>query len=150
MKNLEGLLAELESTISQQSILNKSVSEVSVGWHLEHILLSLNGIISRLKRSNPEEFKGAFKMSRFIVFTTGIIPRGRAKAPETVVPKAFDTESLTAHIAIAKERIKQLDDMNPNFFMEHPFFGHLRKADTIKFLRIHTNHHLKIINDILK
>lgn len=150
MKNLESLLAELESKISQQSALNEAVSKAPVGWHIEHILLVINGIISRLKRSNPAEFKGAFNMSRFIVFTTGIIPRGRAKAPETVVPKPFDTESLAAHIAIAKERIKQLDDMNPNFFMEHPFFGHLRKEDTIKFLRIHTNHHLKIINDILK
>ena len=150
MKNLENLLAEIESKISQQSVLNKSVSEASVGWHVEHILLVINGIISRLKRSNPAEFKGAFKMSRFIVFTTGIIPRGRAKSPESVVPKPFDTESLIAHIAIAKERIKQLDEMNPNFFMEHPFFGHLKKEDTIKFLRIHTNHHLKIINDILK
>ena len=150
MKNLESLLAEIESKISQQSALNKSVSEGSVGWHIEHILLVINGIISRLKRSNPEEFKGAFNMKRLIVFTTGIIPRGKAKAPESVVPKTFDTESLTAHIAIAKERIKQLDDMNPHFFMEHPVFGHLKKEDTVKFLRIHTNHHLKIINDILK
>jgi len=35
-------------------------------------------------------------------------------------------------------------------FFTHPFFGDLKKKETISFLSIHTEHHLKIIREMLR
>ena len=37
-----------------------------------------------------------------------------------------------------------------NAYFRHLIFGNLNKKRTIRFLQIHTAHHLKIIQDILK
>jgi hypothetical protein len=79
------------------------------------------------------------------------IPRGRAKAPKVVQPKAnFNTETLKNHLEKGKTKLAELDTIGDKNYFEHPYFGHLRLKPTIKFLEIHTNHHLKIINDIIE
>jgi hypothetical protein len=56
---------------------------------------------------------------------------------------------LKDSIAKAKENIASLASAQKNHYFEHPYFGKLNLKPTIKFLKIHTKHHLKIINDIL-
>ncbi|MBI2722499.1 MAG: DinB family protein [Bacteroidetes bacterium] len=150
MRKLENLLFELENTLPQQHIQNLAVSGSSVGWHIEHILLTNNAIINALKNSEPTKYKPSFRFSKLLVFVTGKIPRGRAKAPKVVTPALFNTESLTAHINYGKDKIQELKTLSPSAYFTHPFFGDLKLKDTIKFLEIHTKHHLNIIKDILR
>lgn len=35
-------------------------------------------------------------------------------------------------------------------FFKHPYFGNLNVKDAIKMLKLHTRHHIDIINDIIK
>ena len=44
----------------------------------------------------------------------------------------------------------KLENISKDHYFEHPFFGKIKRKETIRFLEIHTNHHLKIIDDILK
>lgn len=48
------------------------------------------------------------------------------------------------------EQSKKIEHFDKNAFFEHPLFGVLNKKDTMKFLKMHTTHHLKIIQDISK
>ncbi len=135
MEKLKKLIQDLESKIPNQEMFNPTISKSSVGWHIEHTLLTMNLVIGALQKSNPENYKRTFNFYRILVFAMNKIPRGKAKAPKIVQPKEdFNIESLRSH---------------KNYF-EHPYFGHLTLKPTIKFLKIHTNHHLQIINDIIK
>ncbi len=151
MKNLTELLDALESAISKQNVSNQAISKASVGWHIEHSLLTINGIITTLAKSNPDDYKWAFNFPRLLVYSTGKIPRGRAKAPDRVVPKVnFDADTLQTHLNKVRKTIKELDNLAPNHYFDHPFFGKLNVKSAIKTLKIHTQHHLAIIADILK
>ena len=151
MKKLKTLLMELESKIENSDEINLQVSKSSVGWHIEHTLLVINVIITGLKNSNPVEYKWKFNLSRLFVFTLNKIPKGKGKAPDRVQPKnIFTTESLKNHLTLTSDKIKELNNLNTNQFIDHPVFGNLNLKSTIKFLHIHTHHHIEIIDDIIK
>ncbi len=149
MKQLLNTLNTLEQKINNSEMLNKKVSASSVGWHISHVLLSHNSIIDAIVKSNPKEFKPAFSIKKMVVFGLGKLPRGR-KAPERVMPKdVADKETLTNGIGIAKQKLNALVNLPQKHFFTHPVFGKLKVNDTIKFLTIHANHHIKIIDQII-
>ena len=150
MNKLELLLQKLETKISVQNVLQTDVSASSIGWHIEHSLLAINKITEATKASDAANYKFIFKPLKYIVYLTGKMPRGRAKNPKVVEPDFFDENTLKVHLEKTKTTIKELENIDKNKFLKHPYFGNLKLKDTIKFLEIHTNHHLKIINDIQK
>ena len=148
MKKLEAVLQKLEITISMQDVIQISVSSSSIGWHIEHSLLTINKIVEATKASDANNYKFIFKPLKYIVFFTGKIPRGKAKNPKQVEPEFFDENTLKIHLQKTKNTIKELNAIDKNKYLNHPYFGNLKLEDAIKFLEIHSNHHLKIINDI--
>lgn len=45
--------------------------------------------------------------------------------------------------------LKELFSLNQNQYFSHYIFGILNRDKTLRFIEIHTNHHLKIVRDIL-
>lgn len=151
MNPLLPLLHQLEDHISYFEKTNPKVSNSTVGWQIDHCLLVINGIIGQIEISDPSKFKPKWTFPKFMVFTTGKIPRGKAKAPKVVIPTQVATqEELIAKLTAAKNNVLKLDTFSENQFFNHPFFKDLNVKQTKKFLTIHTKHHLKIIEDILK
>jgi hypothetical protein len=151
MNPLHNLLLQLESHIPNFDKTNSRVSNSTIGWQIDHCLLVINGIVGQLENSNPSEFKSKWNFNKFMVFTTGKIPRGKARAPKIVTPVDVATaEELKAKIELAKTNILKLNSFPTNAHFKHPFFNNLNTKQTEKFLAIHTKHHLKIIEDILK
>jgi hypothetical protein len=151
MNKLKALIEELEKNIPKQEQLNQAVSNSSVGWHIEHSLLAINLIIESLKKSNPTDYKWKFNFTRMLVYTMNKIPRGRGKAPVAVKPKDdFNTDTLKNHVDKVINKLDELNHLKPNQYFEHPYFGKLNVKPTIQFLKIHTRHHISIINDIIK
>lgn len=149
MEELKALLIELENKIQNQEKLNPLVSKSTVGWHIEHVLLVMNLTISSIQKSNPDDYRKTFNFNRLLVFIMNKIPRGKVRAPKSVQPKEdFTTESLKVHLENSKLNLEKLNVLNPNAYFNHPFMGHLSLKSTIRFIKLHTQHHLNIIKEI--
>lgn len=150
MKSLPALITELESKLPLLDQKNESISQATVGWHVEHSLLALIKMISAVEHSNPADYKWKFNIKRTIVLTMGKIPRGRARVPESVKPAAeMSLANITALIEKAKQKTELFEKLPGNNFFTHPVFGDVRLRQARRVIAIHTDHHIKIINDIL-
>lgn len=151
---MKKLLLQLEEIENLKLISNKispNISDASIGWHLEHSLLVISKIIEGLKISNPENYAPKITLGKLFILTTSYIPRKKGKAPNFTIPKNDSTpENISKNINLIKANLHQLNTLHPNSFIDHPYFGHLNLKETLKFLCIHTNHHLKIVKDIQK
>ncbi|WP_420320606.1 DUF1569 domain-containing protein [Flagellimonas sp.] len=137
--------------MSFRDVLNPKVSKANVAWHLDHMLKTINVICKSLEVSNPEEYKSNFSLTRAIIYTLGDFPRGVAKAPRVVrPPEVINTEDLHRQLQMAKENLQAIQSLDAKAHFEHPYFSVLNKNQSIRFLKIHTGHHLKIVRDIVK
>lgn len=147
---LDGQLTEIEGYFEQRKTQNEEVSQANVAWHLDHTLKTINRITENLVESNPEEYLSKFNMQRVVVHTTGRIPRGVAQSPQNVrPPESVLLDSLQLQLAEARQNLDAINHLDEKAFFAHPVFDHLDRDQTRRFLEIHTNHHLKIIRDIL-
>lgn len=148
---LEKLLQKIESLLPKIDVTKEKVSKASVGWHLEHSLLILNGSLKGLTMTNPKDFNPKSSIKKFLFLNFGMIPRGKIKSPKQFIPLETPTkESIKKLLNLAKERLEAVKNLPEKSYITHPFLGDLDKKTTLKFLGLHTNHHLKIIDDILK
>ena len=149
LSGIEQLVSELENYIPQQELIKPDVSASSIGWHIEHSLLTINLIVDTVKRSDPKDYKWSFNLWRTIIMMTKNIPRGRARSPKMVRPtETFNANTLLDHVNKTRQQIRILETCVTDNYFVHPYFNKLNLKSTIKFIGIHTNHHLKIIKDI--
>jgi hypothetical protein len=151
MNKISQLIEVLASKIAHFEKINNAVSSSPVGWHIEHTLLVLINVTENIKLSKPEEFKANFNFVRTIVFALNKMPRGKGKAPKSVQPTMDITlEGLKTKVTLAQEKVNELYNLDKNKHFAHPYFGNVKLKGCIKFLGIHTSHHIKIIEDIIK
>lgn len=151
MEKILKQLSELSTFIPRFEEENVAVSNVNIGWQIDHSLRVANQVISALVRSNPDEYKPRFNWRKYYIFFTNRIPRGKVRAPKGILPTEEITKSsLMLNVELAHENFRLLEKMSPNHFFTHPFFGQVNVRETKIFIQIHTEHHLKIIRDICK
>ena len=149
MQKLRKQLDELESFIPQLDVRNEAISASSVGWQMEHDLLVISSVIEGVKRSDSTKYKWRFKPLKYVILWRGVIPRGKVGAPKIVTPGEITQETLRAHVALCRQRLAELEQVGMDHYFTHPFFGDLKKKETLRFLYVHTEHHLKIIREML-
>lgn len=141
----------IEQYLPKIEMSNDQISSKTVGWQLDHTLRVLIGVSKVLKESDPKLYKRNFNKVRAFVFLFNKIPRGKGKAPKVVTTEnPITLESVSILYAKACEELKTLDNLPKHANFDHKYFGMLNLKQTKKFLRIHTQHHLKIVSDILK
>ena len=151
MENITNQLQKIESLLPKIDVTNYQVSKASVGWHLEHLLLILNSSLKGLTMTDPKDYTPKFSLKKFVFLNFGLIPRGKIRAPKQFIPLAVPTrESILKLMNLAKERLEATKNLPDKSFITHPFLGDFDKKTTLRFLWLHTNHHLKIADDILK
>lgn len=148
---LSQLLSQIETNIANAAIKNNAVSKSTIGWQIDHTLKVFNAVSQWTENSNPDNYNYKFSFWRSAFFPLGYFPRGKVKAPKAAQPpKTILQEDLITQIQIAYKHIEKLKTLPKNAYFKHFIFGDLPKKKTLRFLEIHTNHHLKIIKDILR
>ena len=151
MDKINNLLNNLEAQIENYSSLNKAISEGNIGWHIVHSCLVINSVCGAVVKSDALKFIKKFSFKAFLVLLLNSFPRGKAKAPSFTMPsEELSPTSILKSIQAARASIEALSKANKNQYFTHPIFGDLNTSQTFKFLAVHTNHHLKIIKDIVK
>ena len=149
--HLNEQLLEMEEYFPFYSCTNRLVSKASVGWHLSHSFKVINQVSDTLRSSDPGKYKPEFCLSRSVVFLMGRFPRGKAKAPDSVIPEVeIALESLLFDLDKVKQNLTTFDSLEDNHYFRHPYFKQLNKVHSKRLIEVHTNHHLKIVRDILK
>jgi len=138
--------------IQKENIHNFKVSKRSAYWQLDHLLTVIISISHTVRKSNPQDYKKAFNLNRFLILTLGFIPRGAGKAPKEVISEldSINQNNLLILSEKAEKLFNSFDHFQNHQFMNHPYFGHMNTKQSKKFIKIHTQHHLKIIRDIYK
>ncbi|SCY17483.1 Protein of unknown function [Nonlabens sp. Hel1_33_55] len=152
MKNpLQKQFDQLESYFEKGDLVAPSVSAQGIYWHVDHSLRILEGVPEMMRQSKPEDYKPKSSLIKFVIMNTGWMPRGKGKSPKHVLPEdhLLDKEHIARRMDHAFHQINTIKDLDDDSFMRHPLFGSLNKKETVKFLTIHTNHHLKIMRDIV-
>ena len=148
---IEESLNALEKVLPSFEQKQEGISAVNVGWHIDHSLKVINRVSNALKESNPKNYKGTLSFVKFYIFLTGNIPKGKVKAPKHVVENGFiSKESIEKQLNIAKQNLQEIKNLPAKSHFSHPVFGMLPLKKGQRFMAIHTNHHLKIINQIIE
>jgi hypothetical protein len=148
--SLAKTLQELEDLIPHAAKSAPAVSKRGVDWHLDHSLKIIASISTVLKKSNPADFKPRFSFWKWVILGTGYIPKGRSRSPKPFNQlESIDPASLLPLLEKAKLATQDLEKLPKNAYFEHPFFGHIAQKDAIKFINIHSWHHIKIAKEIV-
>ena len=149
-KELETTIKKLEQLIEHADQVNIRISEKSVDWHIDHSLKVIIKSCEALKKSDPSNYKVENNPIRTRIFKTGSIPRGVAKAPKTLMAlDKIQIKELQDQFSKAKKQIDEVKNLHENCHFKHPYFGLLNLSMANAFFVIHTEHHLKIIRDII-
>ena len=148
---LQKSLNAIECYLPHSEIVNSNVSKVNVAWHLDHSLKVINAVITNMQKSDPVSYKNNFSFMGHIIFALKYIPRGKAKAPQHVMPSEIILiGDIKTQLAEAKQHNETINSLDHNAYFKHPIFGNVNKPRVVRFLDAHTNHHLKIVRSILK
>ncbi len=151
MKTADFGLEAFRSCTRKADLCVPAVSKWSVGMHVHHCCLAMIGVCESLTTSTPPPPPRApFSLISAFIFLSGRIPRGRGRSPDVVVPKQDVTQAeLFALLEESERKLNGVGQLDAGTWFNHFKFGVLDRDKTAKFMRIHNQHHLRIISDII-
>jgi hypothetical protein len=147
------VLAASDVTLTRKS---ERVSGWTISQQLEHLALVngyLNQRIETALKEPPENADQRPDWRAYMLLWTGYIPRGKAQAPDAVVPQGLSPDMLRQKLAEARDGFAAFEPRLQNFPTSrgrspHPILGMLTARQWLRFIEVHNNHHLKIIRAI--
>ena len=156
-RNLERLRGQITRIRTLADSVDLDATCAVSGWcpseHLDHTVKVSASIVNRLLQLDAPATSGISFLGR-IIMTIGRIPRGRGKAPERLRGVRVTSADLNASLTKLEEKLSLLADAHladkRGPIVPHPRFGGLRPNQALRFAAVHNDHHLRIIDDILK
>jgi hypothetical protein len=162
-RDLRAILARTEgdfSTVSSVIALGDAVlslradgvSAWSVAEQVDHLVKVNRSIFAHLLTRTPAEGKTISWAGRFVL-VTGWIPRGKGTSPKKLRGQAATAADLAAALEACHDTFHQLAEepeplLAPVPSLPHKMFGALTPLEALRFVPIHTRHHLKIVEEI--
>ena len=159
---IDRLYSRMEAQLQKPEAVLRERTDVS-GWsaaqQIQHVLLAnkwaLSSIVAMLLGRGDFAESGRKNLLGTILLRLGRIPRGKAEAPEAArpdpgVPASELLASLQkqrGYLARITEKHDEVPALKQRF--NHPILGDFSASDGICFVRVHTSHHLKIVDEIL-
>lgn len=132
---------------------NERVSAWCLAEQLDHMTKVSWSIVQVL--SDPQAAPLGYGMNILgkLVLLFGWIPRGVGKSPRRFIGATATADDLDAAIAKLATSFDALpfDTLRASnvAVVPHPKFGGLTPSQALRFLEVHTAHHLKIVDDIV-
>jgi DinB superfamily len=128
------------------------------GWspseHIDHSIRVCASIVLRILDAEAPRGERGLSAAGRIILLLGRIPRGRGKSPERVRGLRQTRDELHASLDKLEGKLALLaaDHLEERRgpIVPHPRFGGLIPSQALRFAAIHNDHHLRIVDDILK
>ena len=125
------------------------------GWspyeHVDHTARVVSAILTGLLQPDLPQIAPVSLLGHAVLIT-GYIPRGKARAPSRVKPVRASVAELLATLDAMDELIGRVADpgwISPKgSVIPHPYFGGMTSTQSLRFVGIHTHHHLKIVREM--
>jgi hypothetical protein len=158
MATLRAQLGELRAVAQLPEAQLFTVRQQVSGWspaeHLDHTVKVAQSVIHRIGDAAAEPSPRKMSMIGRAVLLFGWIPRGKGKAPERLRGVLCTVEDLEARIARYESALATVTAPTAAAarlpIVPHPRFGGLTPAEAVRFVAVHTRHHLRIVADVLK
>ena len=128
------------------------ISLWSIGQQVDHMLKVLEAGV-RFLEGQREPLPRGMNLYGRLALALRWFPRGIGKSPKGVRPGDFTAAGLAERASRLRKVFCDrplpaavLADARPVF--PHPYYGGLTAVQGVRFLEIHTHHHLKIVADI--
>lgn len=130
------------------------VSGWSAAEHLDHNLKVALAVLGRLVDEKPIDGLKRLSFIGHLVLMSRFIPRHKVKAPSRVKPVLATIDELHAELDaldVLIARVSASDWKGPRApWVPHPYLGGMDTPQSLRFVTVHTNHHLKIVRDIAR
>jgi len=132
-----------------------AVSHWSIGQQVDHVLKVLEAGQRFFGGSQepPARLSSGMNLTGHLLLALGWIPRGVGKSPRGVLPADRTVDDLAERAARLRSfycdtPLPEAVLADPTPVFPHPYFGGLTTLQGLRFLGLHTRHHLKIVADI--
>jgi hypothetical protein len=133
--------------------LKQAVSGWSAAEQLDHVLKVTASVLARaLQQPEPEALPKGINLIGRIILGIGWIPRGKGRSPKSMRGEPATCAALQGQVTSVRQ---QLDAVTAAHvarsapLVPHPRFGGLSTDQALRFMVVHTEHHLKIVREIV-
>ncbi len=132
---------------------DERVSKWSVAEQLDHSCKVALSILRRLGEDGVKPSRGINFIGRMVLLL-GWIPRGRGETPTRLAGKPCTAEDVARSLEKLERAVNELPAdaarSSRGAIVPHPKFGGLTPPQALRFLVVHTEHHLRIVRDIMR
>ena len=149
LQSVEALLDEGDEKLGRRA---PKISAWTVAEQVDHLTKVLERALALLASGPPRLGRGINLVGR-VLLAVGRLPRGIGKSPSAVRGVERPESELRGALARVRVLVASVDGAGPALVGRHPVFPHpyfagLTPAQTLRFLVVHTDHHLRIVADI--